>query len=208
MELKGLAFVVLILMVATMLSGLHLAAQTLGNASNNINSTVVAVNLGEELNNSHAAGFNFVPSNFQSNSSVECIKALISVCDNNNPSQFVCLNSAAYNQTYLPHEQNKANSNGVVACPDYLEAGEVACASQNGYCVVIHKPYYAPSNTTTIYQQGSGSQNSTTITYGSSNTSTTTIGANVPYIGSSTINDLIDDIDKVIQFFEGLFKSL
>lgn len=193
MGFRKILFALMALVILAGASSIHVSAQVLSSStSNNTNSTYIAVNLTQELNNSYAAGFNLTKGDFQSNSSLACVRALIDKCDNNNPSQFVCLNSSAYNQSYLP-QKNASNSTGY-ACPQYFLAGVVGCATQNNYCVVVHEPYPMSPNTT---------NSSTGIS--TPKTTQTTIPVNVPYVGSSTINGFINGI---INFFENIFKSL
>lgn len=192
MEFRGFALAVLVLAALILLSGSHVAA-----AGSGSNSTVVAVNLSSELNNSLAQGFNFTAGDFQSTSTAACVRALITGCDNNNPSQFVCLNSSAYNNAYLPQEQNNT-SNKAHACPEYMLAGVVGCASVNDYCVVTHQQYSLSSgNTTTV--------NATTIYHTTSSQPTTSVPVNVPVVGTSSVNSLINEI---IQFFQSIFNHL
>jgi hypothetical protein len=71
-------------------------------------------------------------------------------------------------------------------------AGVVGCGTQNGYCVVIHEQYQLESNATTIY-------------HATTSQPTTTVPVNVPVVGTSTVNGLIN---QIIQFFNELFKKL
>jgi len=197
MEFKGFALVMVVLAVAAILSGINVAAQS---TSNNTNTTSVAVNLSTELNNSLASGFNFTVGDFQSTSSAACVRAQITRCNNNNPSQFVCLNSSAYSNAYLPQQQNNTNDSKGFACPDYLLAGVVGCESLNNYCVVTHEQYSFKGNISS-----NTTLNATTIYHTTTSVPTTTVPVNVPVVGTSTINGIINEI---IQFFDGLFKSL
>ena len=94
----------------------------------------IAVNLTMELNNSEQAGFNLVQSMFYVNSSSECSKQLISACDNNVPSQFICINglysenvSSQYQRIYTTPQ----------ACPMFLMVGNLSCGIASNYCVVL-----------------------------------------------------------------------
>ena len=102
------------------------------------NSTVPteAVNLTQELNNSASAGFSLLANKFHANSASECSKQRISPCDNNMPSQFICVNqqyadqiSGQYISIYTTPQ----------ACPQFLEAGTISCGLDDGYCVVTYQ---------------------------------------------------------------------
>jgi hypothetical protein len=95
----------------------------------------VAVTLFQEVNNSIAAGFNLSKSAFHANSSSECSLQLIGPCDNNIPSQFICINrqynrtvSSQYGAIYTMHPR---------ACPEFFMTGTVSCGLVNNSCVVI-----------------------------------------------------------------------
>lgn len=97
------------------------------------NATRVAVNFSFELNDSQQAGYALNQTIFRVNSQSECSIELIAYCNNNVPTQFICVNSAhafyvaaQYNQTHSVHQ----------ACPQYFEAGTLGCAVQGNYCVV------------------------------------------------------------------------
>ncbi len=94
------------------------------------------VNLAQELNNSAGAGFSLDEGMFHANSSSDCAKELISQCDNNVPSQFVCVN-----QRYAA---NVSSQYGAIyskpgMCPEFLLAGNVSCGLDDGSCVVLYQ---------------------------------------------------------------------
>ena len=97
------------------------------------NGTLV-VSLAQELNNSAGAGFTLNRSIFYAASSPVCSKELISGCDNNEPSQFVCINSRYSGALSGQYKGIYANSGRV--CPEFLEAGNVYCGTLGNYCVV------------------------------------------------------------------------
>jgi hypothetical protein len=94
----------------------------------------VAVNLTQELKNSAASGFTLNESMFHANSSSECSRELISSCDNNVPSQFICVN-----QRYagVVSSQYKTIYSKPTACPQFLMAGNVSCGLVSNYCAVV-----------------------------------------------------------------------
>ena len=101
--------------------------------ANQTSNATIAVNLQQELNNSALAGFTLNQTVFYSNSSFGCSKLLIVYCDNNVPSQFICVNQkysalvlSQYNQTHQVRQ----------ACPMFLMAGTVSCGVSDNYCVV------------------------------------------------------------------------
>lgn len=161
-------------------------------------SASVAVKLGAELNNSNSTGYNFTANDFASNSSANCALSIISNCNNNEPDQFVCLNSAAYNNSYIAGRfAQELNLTGKI-CPQFLLVGTISCTTLNGYCVVTHSSYSAPLN------QSNSSTNTTTIVSNSTLSTVTTSTISYSNAGQSLSNI----ISQIIQFFKGLLKSL
>lgn len=102
-------------------------ANTMGNAT-------VAVGLEHELKNSASEGFNLNSTLFRANMPSDCSLQLISQCDNNVPSQFICVNSVYSAQV---RSQYAALYNGKShICPMYVAFGNVSCGLEQGYCVV------------------------------------------------------------------------
>ena len=94
-----------------------------------------AVNLAQELNNSNAARFSLNEAMFHANSSSACSKQLITPCDNNVPSQFICINEQ-YAGTVSLEYHGIYRTPG--ACPEFLLGGNVYCGLDDNYCVVEH----------------------------------------------------------------------
>ncbi len=103
--------------------------------ANTTGNYTVAVNLQEELNNSANQGFTLNQTVFYSNSSAYCIRELITQCDNNEPSQFICINSAYSGPVGQQYKKAHAIA---VACPMFYISGTVYCGIQGNYCVVMH----------------------------------------------------------------------
>jgi hypothetical protein len=74
-------------------------------------------------------GYTLSSSAFSCSSALQCVKVLIAQCDNNNPSQFICINSA-----HLGEFSNMTKNNGSVACPQYMLAGTISCSCTFNYC--------------------------------------------------------------------------
>ncbi len=102
--------------------------------ANQTTNATIAVSLQQELNNSVLAGFTLNQTVFYSNSSLDCSRQLISYCDNNVPSQFVCVNQR---YSALVSSQYNLTHKNLQACPMFLMAGTVSCGVQDGYCVVM-----------------------------------------------------------------------
>lgn len=203
MSIRTLTPLVVIALLMISVSGAHAATN-----STNTSVDVVAVNLIAELNNSRNAGYNFTANEFAANTSSQCSLSLITPCDNNVPSQFVCINSA-YSEIYTT-QSNQIYSNfssGGHACPLFLLAGLVSCGTQDGYCVVRDTPR-SPlalngTNTTTA------TYSSTTIAYNqtSSYSSTITYTSTMRYNATSS-NTITNLINQIVQFFKGIFGKL
>lgn len=73
-------------------------------------------------------GYTIGSSAFSCSSTSQCVRVLITQCDNNNPSQFICINSAYLNKF------NNMTKNGSVICPQYMLAGVISCACASNYC--------------------------------------------------------------------------
>lgn len=97
-------------------------------------SATLAVNLQEEINDSTAKGFLVNQSEFYSSSASQCSLELIDGCDNNEPSQFICVNQN-YSSQISTQRMNIYSSSEV--CPDFMLAGTLSCALQGNYCVVM-----------------------------------------------------------------------
>lgn len=106
---------------------------TLATSAGSTHSNNTTINVQQELNASASAGFNFTMQTFASSSASDCLLVQITPCNNNNPSQFVCINSAYY-QSYLNQTQRIVKP-GVV-CPMYEIQGTISCGFESGYCIV------------------------------------------------------------------------
>jgi hypothetical protein len=100
------------------------------------NSITIAVNLTQELNNSATQGFALNRSRFYATSASDCSRQLISWCDNNVPSQFICVNQQSVG---VVSSQYKSAHSTPTACPDFILAGSVSCGLVNNYCVVTYQ---------------------------------------------------------------------
>lgn len=102
--------------------------------NNTSGNKTIAVNLTQELKNSAASGFTLNASMFYASSSSECSKEQISSCDNNVPSQFICVN-----QQYAVIVSSQYNSlySTPVACPQFFMAGNISCSIVDNYCTVV-----------------------------------------------------------------------
>ncbi len=108
------------------------------------NSTVVvAADLQLELNSSLHYGFALNASAFASYNASGCSLQLVSGCNNNVPSQFVCVNSA-YAGEVAGQYANIYRQPRV--CAAYFMEGTLGCAVSSGYCVVT-KATTAPGTT-------------------------------------------------------------
>ncbi len=129
-------------------TAVHNASTTsvLGGGAPPANATV-AVTMQQELNNSAQAGFNIGQSELYSTSASRCSRELISACDNNVPSQFVCVNAQYASQVQLQYQSIYANPE---VCPQFLMAGTVSCGIAQDYCVVQRSQVQpmSPSNQT------------------------------------------------------------
>lgn len=96
----------------------------------------VAVNLTEEISNAKAAGFNVSTGMFSASSASQCTNELISACDNNNPKQHICVNTA-YAAGIA--QQYKSIYTKPVICPLYIVANFFGCGIVDGYCIVTSK---------------------------------------------------------------------
>lgn len=199
------------------------SAQSLFNYTNSSNATIV-VNLTAELNNSAAAGYNFTANSFEANSSTACSLAQISKCDNNLPSQFVCINSTN-EQSYLLQHQN-LEGNGTV-CPQYVLAGFLYCQVQNGACVVARNSTYSynvvnTTNTTSTINQTTicnlpniptgcswvSTANATALCAGYVSCISSTISSSAYTTTIVVTTDSNSVVSKIIRFFQNLFKGL
>ncbi len=92
------------------------------------------IGVGAELNNSIAAGFTVNLTTFYVISGSQCVRESISYCNNNEPSQFVCINSR-YSGKFTA-QRSKIYSNKSRACPLFVLAGNISCTAENYYCAV------------------------------------------------------------------------
>ncbi len=102
----------------------------------NITNSTMGINPAEELNNSAGAGFNLTQAMFYANSSSQCSKQLISACDNNVPTQFICVN-----QQYAGNvsAQYAAIYSRPWVCPQFMLAGKIFCGLEGDNCVVLYQ---------------------------------------------------------------------
>lgn len=155
--------------------------------ASNSNTTYVAVNLTNEVNNSKTWGYNFTNSTFVAGAASDCYLALIAQCNNNVATQFVCI-SDAYISNYQVQRINLTQPNGTLACPDFLLSGNIYCGIQEGHCVVMRSSYTLAENNST---------STATITPA---TTTTYQNPSVPGVPSI--------ITAIVQFFQRLFGKL
>jgi hypothetical protein len=117
-------FAVIVLLVALVLAALAISLRPL--AVQSANSVYSYQN---ESQRAAQNGYALNGSTFSCRFGYQCTKVLITRCDNNNPSQFVCINSA-----YLADFSNMSRTNGSVVCPQYLLAGTISCECASNYC--------------------------------------------------------------------------
>lgn len=84
-----------------------------------------------EISHASAFGIAIGTPQFSCSSGSQCDKLLVSKCDNNLPSQFICINNKYYGQ-YL-NLTNGENKTGYV-CPLFLVAGNIGCSCISSYC--------------------------------------------------------------------------
>ncbi|MCL5440735.1 MAG: hypothetical protein M1448_02540 [Candidatus Marsarchaeota archaeon] len=84
-----------------------------------------------EISHASAFGIGIGASQFSCSSSLQCAKLLLSRCDNNLPSQFICINGKYYGQ-YLNLTKGE-NKTGYL-CPMFLVMGNIGCSCISSYC--------------------------------------------------------------------------
>jgi hypothetical protein len=94
----------------------------------------IALNLQQELNSSMQAGFTLNSTAFESSSAQSCSLQQISACNNNEPSQFVCVNSVY--AARVRSQYSVLYNSSAYMCPEFTVPGVLGCAVQEGYCVV------------------------------------------------------------------------
>ena len=105
------------------------------NATNpNVSARYRGIEVGAELNNSIAAGFTVNLTTFREVNASQCQLEPISYCNNNEPGQFVCINSKF--ASGFEAQRNMTFANKPRACPLFILAGNISCAFENGYCIV------------------------------------------------------------------------
>jgi hypothetical protein len=77
-------------------------------------------------------GYTLNSSKFQCGYSSQCAKVQVSPCNNNEPSQFICINSA-----YAGKLANSTSGSASV-CPQYLLAGVISCRCTSNYCTEVY----------------------------------------------------------------------
>lgn len=102
--------------------------------SPNASSEYSEVEVGAELNNSISAGFNVNLATFSAMNVSQCQLEQISYCNNNEPGQFVCINSNF--ASGFEAQRNAAFADKSRACPLFILARNIGCAVANDYCVV------------------------------------------------------------------------
>ncbi len=168
------------------------------------NTTYVAVNLSSEITNSGLAGYNFTQNDFSVSSPSQCVRVLISNCDNNNPSQFLCINGAYKSSYEQQHADLSFNESGF--CPEYILAGYISCAMQSNYCVVTRNSNFTSPNQNNTQNNLT---NSTVISTSATSSATTTV---LPSINSTSVNNglstISNIINEIIQFFQTLLQKI
>lgn len=198
----------LTLLVAIALLMIPISSTYATTNSTNVSVGAVAVNLTAELNNSRNAGYNFTVNEFAADTSSQCSLSLITPCNNNVPSQFVCINST-YSEIYAA-QSNQIYSNftfGRHVCPLFLLAGLVSCGTQDGYCVVRDTPRSPPVLNNT--NKTTATYDSTTIAYASTSSySSTIVYTSTMHYNATSSNFITNLINQIIQFFKGIFGKL
>ena len=101
-----------------------------------------AENLQQELNNSSQDGFSLNQTVFYSTSPSQCSRQQITGCDNNEPSQFICVNSQYAN---LVMSQYHLIYSRPTICPEFYAAGDLSCGTVQNYCVVLNSRQTIPA---------------------------------------------------------------
>lgn len=109
-------------------------AQIISTTNSTTPNEIIAVTLAEELNNSANSGLNLNRSMFYSNSQAGCSRELISACDNNDPQQYICINSQYASKVASQYPKIHPSPQ---ACPMFYMAGNISCGLANNYCVVL-----------------------------------------------------------------------
>ena len=79
-------------------------------------------------------GFKANTTMLMANNSSQCYLQLVSQCNNNEPSQFVCINQDYRAQAAA--ELKSLYENSTRACPEFMLSGHISCAVVDGYCTV------------------------------------------------------------------------
>lgn len=78
-------------------------------------------------------GYNVNSSTFSCDTSNQCVKVQVTRCGNNEPSQYICINSGS-RQNFENQAQKIRNSEGPVACPQFYMEGNISCGCASSYC--------------------------------------------------------------------------
>jgi hypothetical protein len=92
-------------------------------------------NAQNEIANASVSGFEITSQMLASDNSSQCSLEQISFCNNNEPSQFVCVN-----QRYAANVSTQRvlmYAGRGEACPEFMLAGRLSCTSSAGYCTVV-----------------------------------------------------------------------
>jgi hypothetical protein len=87
------------------------------------------------ISNATGSGFQMNATMLVANYSSQCVLQQISFCDNNEPSQFVCVNQAY--SSNVSAQYHKIYSGRAEACPEFVLAGKISCAVSGNYCIVV-----------------------------------------------------------------------
>ena len=91
-------------------------------------------NAQNEIANASVSGFEITSQMLASDNSSQCSLEQISFCNNNEPSQFVCVNQAYASNVNAQYKLIYAGRGQ--ACPEFVLAGHISCTISAGYCAV------------------------------------------------------------------------
>ena len=135
----GIAYLYISLAVTLQQASLSASQQAQQNST-----AVVASDLQQEMNSSAQYGFVLGSGAYASQNASGCSLQLIGGCNNNAPSQFVCVNSAYVGNVSGQYARLYSQQR---VCPAYMLPGTLGCGVSGGYCVVT-RTQAAPESTT------------------------------------------------------------
>jgi len=120
------------IIVALFWGGVYLWSNSLTTSKGT--SGAMPANVENSIGNATASGFHITPQMAAANSSSQCSLQQVTFCDNNEPSQFVCVNQAYASNVNAQYKLIYAGRGQ--ACPEFVLAGHISCTISAGYCAV------------------------------------------------------------------------